>query len=131
MPGQNDRSWRRRYLAAALAVSAGSIGLATAAPASADATTPVSGTVYVAETADSRVTAVAPDGTQSTLATVHGVYGLAVDNAGNVLASDDDNSALVKIAPDGTSAARGPRLPPRTRRTKPPKPARQPPRGSR
>src|SRR5262245_40934025 len=42
------------------------------------------------------------DGGPALSATLGGVYGVATDAAGNIYATDRDNSLVVKIAPDGT-----------------------------
>src|SRR3989442_3551680 len=42
------------------------------------------------------------DGGPALAATLGGVYGVAVDAAGNIYATDRDNSLVVKIAPNGT-----------------------------
>src|SRR5882672_4553575 len=42
------------------------------------------------------------DGGPAAAATLGGVYGVATDPAGNIYATDRDNSLVVKIAPNGT-----------------------------
>src|SRR5256885_8840355 len=42
------------------------------------------------------------DGGPAAAVTLGGVYGVATDAAGNIYATDRDNSLVVKIAPDGT-----------------------------
>ena len=81
---------------------AGAASLAGAAYAGGPGFTPAApGTVFVSDSWQGQVLAVAPDGTKSVY--VDGVqpYGLAVDDAGDLFIAQDSND-VVKIAADGT-----------------------------
>jgi sugar lactone lactonase YvrE len=61
------------------------------------------GNVYVADSDNSTIRKILPDGTVSTLATgLFYPYGLAVDAAGNVIVADTGSHRIRKVAPDGT-----------------------------
>ena len=58
------------------------------------------GNVYVADNGGNRVVKVAPDGSQTTLASgFSNPCGVAVDSAGNVYVADTNNKRVVKVAP--------------------------------
>jgi sugar lactone lactonase YvrE len=61
------------------------------------------GNVYVADSDNSAIRKILPDGTVSTLATgLFYPYGLAVDAAGNVIVADTGSHRIRQVAPDGT-----------------------------
>ncbi len=63
----------------------------------------VAGTVYLADTGNGRVVAVAPDGSESTFGTGWSQpYGVAVDASGDVFVADGGLGAVVEVTPDGT-----------------------------
>jgi len=67
------------------------------------ATSPVDGTVYIADMEGNQVVAVAPDGTQTTVGSeLSSPHGVIVDSVGNVYVADSGNNRVVEVTTDGT-----------------------------